>query len=320
MSVETKQCSFCDFPLRPELDRMHGIYHFECPNCGQYHITEDAYDDLPSAFQQEYQGKKYLISGLICEMNELGMPIPVIANNIFDDGPSATIDDLLSSSLLPRATIERLDKLLLHLNRKMDTLGESVELKFAHPAVGYAKSERELQRMLNLLHKLMWIEDTTRSTGGVGVHLTLSGIQRAESLRTEISLTQCFVAMSYDNEMMDIYRRTIRKAVEDTGYQPLIVAETEHNDYVCDRVFAEIRKSRFIIADFTGNKGGVYLEAGFAAGLGLPVIWTCRAKDEDKEKLHFDVTHYNFIMWHSEEELYQRLKNRIEATIPLSNR
>ncbi len=33
---------------------------------------------------------------------------------------------------------------------------------------------------------------------------------------------------------------------------------------------------RFMIADFTGHRGGVYFEAGFAHGLGIPVIWTCR--------------------------------------------
>ena len=38
----------------------------------------------------------------------------------------------------------------------------------------------------------------------------------------------------------------------------------------------QIRKSKFLIADFTGQRGGVYYEAGFAYGLGLPVIWTCR--------------------------------------------
>ena len=32
---------------------------------------------------------------------------------------------------------------------------------------------------------------------------------------------------------------------------------------------AEIRRSRFVVADYTGQVNGVYFEAGFALGLGL---------------------------------------------------
>lgn len=31
--------------------------------------------------------------------------------------------------------------------------------------------------------------------------------------------------------------------------------------------------------------------------------------------LHFDMEHFNFIIWEDEEDLYKRLRNRIEATI-----
>jgi hypothetical protein len=32
---------------------------------------------------------------------------------------------------------------------------------------------------------------------------------------------------------------------------------------------AEIQKSRFVVADYTGQRNGVYFEVGFAVGLGL---------------------------------------------------
>jgi hypothetical protein len=41
-----------------------------------------------------------------------------------------------------------------------------------------------------------------------------------------------------------------------------------------------------LVADFTGQRGGVYWEAGFAQGLGIPVIRTC--KSDELWKLHFD--------------------------------
>jgi nucleoside 2-deoxyribosyltransferase len=76
---------------------------------------------------------------------------------------------------------------------------------------------------------------------------------------------------------------------------------------------AEIRNSQFIVADFTGQRAGVYYEAGFAMGLGRPVIWCCRKDDVDK--LHFDTNHKNHIVWESAEELKQKLYTRIRGTI-----
>jgi nucleoside 2-deoxyribosyltransferase len=76
---------------------------------------------------------------------------------------------------------------------------------------------------------------------------------------------------------------------------------------------SEIRRSRFVVADFTGHRGGVYFEAGFAMGLGLPVFWTCRK--DGLAGLHFDVRQYNCIDWDDPADLATRLRFRIEAVI-----
>ena len=64
---------------------------------------------------------------------------------------------------------------------------------------------------------------------------------------------------------------------------------------------------------FTGHRGGVYFEAGFALGLGREVIWTCR-KDDMKD-LHFDIRQYNTLDWEDPEDLATRLQHRIEVTV-----
>ncbi len=68
------------------------------------------------------------------------------------------------------------------------------------------------------------------------------------------------------------------------------------------------------VAHFTGNRGGVYFEAGFALGLGIPVIWTCH-KDRISD-LHFDTRQYNHIDWKDVIDLRERLYNRIMAIAP----
>ncbi|MDH3514509.1 MAG: nucleoside 2-deoxyribosyltransferase, partial [Gammaproteobacteria bacterium] len=94
------------------------------------------------------------------------------------------------------------------------------------------------------------------------------------------------------------------------------MAFLEHNDDINDRIIAEIRKSRFVVADFTGNRGGVYFEAGFALGLGKPVIWTCKRSFFEEHGVHFDTQARNHILWDEPADLRRALQARIEATVP----
>jgi nucleoside 2-deoxyribosyltransferase len=78
-------------------------------------------------------------------------------------------------------------------------------------------------------------------------------------------------------------------------------------------ILAEIRRSRFLIADYTLMNNGVYFEAGFAVGLGIPVIGTCQS--DHFENLHFDIRHINTIKWVSPAQLSSDLAKRVAAVI-----
>jgi nucleoside 2-deoxyribosyltransferase len=68
-----------------------------------------------------------------------------------------------------------------------------------------------------------------------------------------------------------------------------------------------------LVADYTNVNNGVYFEAGFAVGLGIPVIGTCRSNHFDK--IHFDIKHINTIKWVSPAQLASDLAKRIAAVI-----
>ncbi len=87
----------------------------------------------------------------------------------------------------------------------------------------------------------------------------------------------------------------------------------EHANGISDEIMAEIRRSRFIVADYTKMNNGVYFEAGFALGTGIPIIPTCRADDFDK--LHFDIRHINTLKWTEPDDLADALKKRILGVI-----
>jgi nucleoside 2-deoxyribosyltransferase len=85
------------------------------------------------------------------------------------------------------------------------------------------------------------------------------------------------------------------------------------NNQIVPEIFYEIKRSEFVIADLSGNRGGVYYEAGFAEGLNKPVIISCRS--DYLKSLHFDVKQKSAVIWSDENDLYKRLIKRIEATI-----
>lgn len=124
-----------------------------------------------------------------------------------------------------------------------------------------------------------------------------------------------FCAMWFDDTVKNAWTVAISKAMGQAGYKPMRIDEHQHNNKIDDEISAMIRRSRFVVADFTGQRGGVYFEAGFAVGLGVPVIWTCRK--DDLNNVHFDNRQYNFLLWMPEElERFKcDLQNRIEQTL-----
>ena len=116
-------------------------------------------------------------------------------------------------------------------------------------------------------------------------------------------------APQYDTAWLAI----IKPGIIAAGYRPFRVDLKEHADKVDDIIMAEIRRSKFLVADFSGQRGGVYFEAGFAHGLGRPVIWMCH--DEEKDKLHFDTRQYNHILYTDHADAQKKLRNRIVALL-----
>ena len=119
--------------------------------------------------------------------------------------------------------------------------------------------------------------------------------------------------------MNDAYSNGIEPAIRDAGYQPVRIDRKPDVNKIDDDIIAEIRRSRFLVADFThgkdGARGGVYYEAGFASGLEIPVIHTCR--EDAIDQIHFDTRQYHHTTWSRSEmeKLREDLKNRILALI-----
>jgi nucleoside 2-deoxyribosyltransferase len=73
-----------------------------------------------------------------------------------------------------------------------------------------------------------------------------------------------------------------------------------------------------LIADLTDDNEGAYWEAGFAEGLGKPVIFSCEKAKFEEKKTHFDTNHHLTVKWdkNSPQDAAEELKATIRATLP----
>jgi hypothetical protein len=159
---------------------------------------------------------------------------------------------------------------------------------------------------------------TAHGSGLDSFALTPGGWERIDRLQQSLpSTTQAFVAMWFDDSTATAYTDGFEPAIRDAGYFPLRIDRKEHINKIDDEIIAEIRRSRFLVADFTCEpkkvRGGVYFEAGFAMALPIPVIWTCHSGSIND--LHFDTRQYAHIIWKEPVDLYIQLKARLGAVI-----
>lgn len=116
--------------------------------------------------------------------------------------------------------------------------------------------------------------------------------------------------MKFGNDTNSL-REAIRKGIVDAGYLAIFIDEVEHNEFITPELLKHIKDSKFVVVDLSHQNNGAYFEEGYAMGLGKSVIQLCQ-KDVN---LHFDIAQKNTIIWGTEDEIPQRLKNRIIATI-----
>ena len=289
-------CELCSTQAET-LSAARDSIHQRCARCGDFKITGTGM----AVIRHIPQHDKVKLSGWVRDQNMLG------------EVPELTSDRirLVVASPLP-GMIERSNRLLTFAIRKQSKLGERFNIRNpAFLAITYSQDDDELYYLTNFLSDEGLI--SLVAMGGMA-EVTPRGYLRYEELQThQSSSAQGFVAMWFDAEMRDAYLRGFEVGIRQSGYNSMRIDRVEHVGKIDDEIIAQIRRSRFLVADFTGHRGGVYFEAGFALGLNLPVIWTCRRDHVDG--LHFDIRQFNCIDWAEPGELADRLQKRIEAVI-----
>ena len=279
---------------------------------GKYIIDGTVYDGMRKVIPLN-EPSKVKLSRWIYEQNQLGETPKIYSHTLREVG----------TWHMPSVP-ERMDYCLQFLESKTKALGGAVNI-YSHldemQAATLLKNADETLYLIEEIKNKGWIKPKPGIIPDDNFAVILSkGYQRLEELKkTNAASDQGFVAMWLDSSMNKVWEEGLEPGIRDAGYKALRIDRRESNDKIDDEVIAEIRRSRFVVADFTSllkeARGSVYYEAGFAHGLNIPVIFTCRKALVDKNHIHFDTRQYNHIAWEKPEDLRKRLKDRISATI-----
>lgn len=307
MRETLKQCPICKLDNQKVVaERDYGDkVTYDCFRCGRYTISSAA------EAVTNRSGKSAQLSGWLRERNLLGIEIPVLTSSFLEE---------VITTLPCYSPLEKQNKLLRAIELLTDYPGKEVVLIPEHAtSLAWAQNEHEFRYYLKSLMErgLLEMANSGKRTLSDPLYLMAITAKGWEHLEIDVSnlasKTQAFVAMSFDRALLPVYKNAIAPAIEATGYRPYRVDSSLHLDRIDAKIIAEIRNSRFVIADVTQQKAGVYYEAGFAYGLGLPVIWSVR--HDDFKNVHFDTRQYSHIVWQSKPELREKLEDFILATI-----
>ena len=113
-----------------------------------------------------------------------------------------------------------------------------------------------------------------------------------------------FVAMPFSKELEDVYVFGIQGPVNAAGFLCERVDMVTFTGDIVDRIMTRIRTASLVIADLTGANANVYLEVGYAWGVGRPTLLLMRQGDE----LKFDVKGHRCIIYENIVDLSRKLQ------------
>lgn len=280
--------------LAPDFDGIHQI----CPRCGEFKVSGTALAVVERGLGKDKRAK---LSGWVFEQNRAGA-IPMIT--------TANIDNIFARPL--PTVIERATSLLQEAQRGLQNLGDQfniTEPRFL--AATFSSNRNDVEFLLNLLRE-QGLAATVSLDGWC--EILPNGYMRLDEARMQAHASaQGFVAMWFHEDLNNVYVDGFQVGIMRAGYNPIRIDRLEHVNKIDDEIIRQLKLSRFVVADFTGHRGGVYFEAGFALGLNKPVFWTC--KKSDMNELHFDIRQFNCIDWETSEDLADRLASRLEAVL-----
>lgn len=305
------KCPICLNDCTSKLNDYGMVLKVNCPKCertfiiNDYQLSKPIFDKLSKkdrAILRYWMQKQKSSSGNV-------------------DIDSTLLQSIQNDTKLPKPK-EQADNLIRFLGNKIDTPEKRLPLNLDNlSSIIGAIDDSGVLYVINHLEKEEFIitEIFSNEKFDLKLGLTFSGWDRFETFKTKGNPERkAFMAMQYCESKMDAIYKEIRKAVNQTGFDLFRIDEVLKAGLIDNQLRIEILNSRFLIAELTKDNSGAYWEAGFAEGLGRPVIYICEKKKFNEFKTHFDTNHHTTIIWDEENlsDAMKQLKATIRATLP----
>jgi len=308
-------CPVCNTELRkrqPNPEGRDGTF-YSCPLCGDFFLSGSLIVSLPN-YLHSSKDATHKISHAIRVMQN---------NNEVVELNTATIQEI-DKQPLPTPK-EQADLLLRWLAKNQEGPGEMIDVAAGtHRAVIGAKSEEGFELIIEYLLEQQLIKgellESYGSSGKAEITLSMQGwVYVEELLSGKASYRKAFMAMKFgDQQLNEILESVFKPCVKEAGFELFKLDDKPKAGLIDNMMRVEIQSSDFIIADLSHDNLGAYWEAGYAEGLGKPVIYTCEKSKFKESKTHFDTNHHLTIIWDmdSPNEAGEQLKATIRATLP----
>lgn len=286
---------------------------FSCPRCGQFVLSRTLIACLPNILSRHSDAPAKLSHALRRAQEQNSEP----------EFTTHTIDAVLEVPL-PRPK-EQADLLIRWLAENTPGPGETVWIESrTHAGIVGAKTPGGFGLIVDHLFQSGLVKgvqsNTLDESGRAHAMLSLSGWEYYERLRQgSVAYRKAFMAMKFgDPTLNQILTDVFRPSAKRAGFELVKLDDAPRAGLIDDRLRVEIQSSDFVIADLTHDNLGAYWEAGYAEGLGKPVIYTCEKQKFDTAKTHFDTNHHLTIVWDigNQSEAGNSLVATIRATLP----
>ncbi|MCY4108943.1 MAG: hypothetical protein OXG11_07945, partial [Chloroflexi bacterium] len=157
----------------------------------------------------------------------------------------------------PLPAHERAVRLLRFTATKSESIGTYASIGVDDPGVltwSESSTPDEADYLVDYLRAMGWIEGTWVATGGGKFRVTVDGYFQIAEQAKNLDSSKVFVAMWFDDSMDRIYEAGFKPAIKDAGYKPLRIDRKPDLNNIHVEIIAEIRRSKFVVADFTHKK------------------------------------------------------------------
>lgn len=286
---------------------------YSCPLCGDFVLSGTLIATLPNTLKREKDAAAK-ISHALRTMQQINRGAELY---------TTTVDAILKQPL-PRPR-EQADLLIRWLAENVAGPGETTWVEpSTHSSIIGAKTPEGFSLILRHLFNVGLVTgNLSEAIGAPGrAHATLSfdGWEYYEKLRQGgATYRKAFMAMKFGDADLDHLLETIFKpSAKMAGFELFRLDDFPRAGLIDDRLRVEIQASDFLVADLTHDNLGAYWEAGYAEGLGKPVIYTCERSKFESQKTHFDTNHHLTVIWDKTQPTQsgETLKATIRATLP----